>query len=263
MPWADPHCHLSDDRVGGVAVALQACAAAGVTRLITVGCDDATTQAAIGDAAAGAALGADVWATAGAHPHEARFGTAFLEPLLDRAAELRLVAVGEAGLDYYYDHSPREVQQQVFAEQVRLAHRYDLPLVIHTRDAWDDCFAVLRHEGVPASTVFHCFTGGPEEAATCLALGPGVMLSYSGIVTFPSAASLREAAAITPLDRLMVETDSPYLAPVPFRGKPNAPAYVPHVGRRIAEVKGVDVAEVEASTWDAVARAFRLAGTPC
>jgi TatD DNase family protein len=258
MPWADPHCHLYDERVGSLDGALLASREAGVLRLITVGCDLATTDAAIRDAAAGHATGFDVWATVGAHPHDAVHGTVFMTPLLDLAAELRVVAVGECGLDYFYDHSPREIQREVFAEQIRMAHHYDLPLVIHTREAWDDTYAVLRDEGVPTSTIFHCFTGGPTEAETCLALGPGVVLSFSGIVTFPSAQPLRNAAALTPLDRMTVETDSPYLAPIPFRGKANTPAYVPYVGAKIAEVKGVDPSEVEAATWATVARAYRL-----
>ena len=258
MVWADPHCHLYDARVGTLDHALHAAVGAGVTRMVTVGCDVETTTSAVRDAAAGFLQGFDVWATAGAHPHDAVHGTSFIEPLLAVAAELRIVGVGECGLDYFYDHSPRDVQRAVFAEQIRLAHAYKLPLVIHTREAWDDTFAVLQDEGVPSSTIFHCFTGGPSEAQACLALGPGVVLSFSGIVTFPSAQPLRDAAALTPLDRLTVETDSPYLAPIPFRGKANTPAYVPYVGAKIAEVKGISVEEVERATWANVARFFRL-----
>ena len=262
MPWADPHCHLYDPRVGTLDDALTGAVAAGVTRMVTVGCDVETTSSAIRDAAAGFAEGFDVWATAGAHPHEAVHGTSFIEPLLARAPELRIVGVGECGLDYFYNHSPRDVQRIAFAQQIRLANAYDLPLVIHTREAWEDTFAVLRDEGVPSSTIVLCFTGGPADAETCLALGPGVMLSFSGIVTFPSAQPLRDAAVLTPLDRLTVETDSPYLAPIPFRGKANTPAYVPYVGAKIAEVKGISVDEVERATWANVARFFRLSLVP-
>ena len=124
--------------------------------------------------------------------------------------------MGECGLDYYYEHSPRDAQRRAFAEQIALAGDHDLALVIHTRDAWPETFDILGAEGVPERTVFHCFTGGPEEARRCLDLG--AWLSFSGIVTFKAAADLREAAALCPLDRMLVETDSPYLAPVPHRG---------------------------------------------
>ncbi len=260
MAWADPHCHLYDERIRPLAKVLADASLAGVGRMITVGCDEATSQSAVTDAGEARRLGFDVWATVGLHPHEATYGTTFLRPWLteESLALHKIVAVGECGLDYYYEHSPRAVQMPVFAEQIRLAHEHNLPLVIHTRDAWEDTFTVLRSEGVPESTIFHCFTGGPAEAETCLALSDGVALSFSGIVTFPSAESLRDAVRVTPLERLTVETDSPYLAPIPMRGRPNVPAYVPHVGSKIAEVKGVDVAEVERVTWDNVARIFRI-----
>ena len=162
-------------------------------------------------------------------------------------ARPEVVAVGEAGLDYHYDHSPRPLQRQVFAAQVELANRRDLPLVVHSRSAWDDTLAVLDREGIPSRTVMHCFTGGPEEAEECLRRG--AVLSFSGIVTFPKASEVRDAARICPLDRLMVETDSPYLAPVPHRGKPNRPALVGVVGAAVAEAKGLVVADVEQATW--------------
>jgi TatD DNase family protein len=194
-----------------------------------------------------------VWATAGVHPHDAAGGTDGLEAVL---AEPEVVAVGECGLDYHYDHSPRAVQREVFAAQIALAHRHDLALVIHTREAWDDTFAILAAEGVPARTVFHCFTGGPDEARR--ALDAGAVLSFSGIVSFKGATDVREAAALCPLDRMTVETDAPYLAPVPNRGKQNRPAWVPLVGAAVASVKGVAVEEVESATTDVAAALFRL-----
>jgi TatD DNase family protein len=157
-----------------------------------------------------------VAATAGVHPHDAAGGTDGLAELLDGTS---VVAVGECGLDYHYDHSPRAVQREVFAAQVAEARRRDLALVVHTREAWDDAFAILESERAPERTVLHCFTGGPGEARR--ALDAGLALSFSGIVSFKGAADLREAAALCPLDRLLVETDSPYLAPAPHRGKPN------------------------------------------
>jgi TatD DNase family protein len=154
--------------------------------------------------------------------------------------------VGECGLDYHYEHSPRDVQRDVFARQIALAHAHRLPLVIHTRAAWDDTFAILDREGVPERTVFHCFTGGPLEAEACVARG--AWLSISGIVTFKNADDVRAAVAVTPLDRLLVETDSPFLAPVPHRGQRNVPAHVGLVGAAVALQKGVDVAAISSHT---------------
>ena len=220
--------------------------AAGVVGMVTVGCDLDDSRAAIATAAAHD----DVWATAGVHPHEARRGVDGLEDLL---AAPEVVAVGEAGLDFHYDHSPRDVQRIAFAAQVDLANRHALPLVIHTREAWDETFALLDVEGIPTRTVFHCFTGGPDEARA--ALERGALLSFSGIVTFRTADDLRAAAAACPLDRTMVETDSPYLAPVPHRGKANEPAHVALVGAAVAEAMGRPVDDV-ASATTANARAF-------
>ena len=166
------------------------------------------------------------------------------------------VAVGECGLDYFYEHSPRDAQREVFAAQIALAHAHDLALVIHTREAWDDTFDVLAAEGVPERTVFHCFTGGPDEARRCL--DAGGLLSISGIVTFKTAEDVRAAVAICPPDRLLVETDSPFLAPVPHRGRKNQPAFVPLVGAAVAEVQGRDVAEVARTTTAAAAQLYRL-----
>ena len=180
-------------------------------------------------------------------------GVESIVPLLDAD---RVVAVGECGLDYHYDHSPREVQRQAFAAQVALAHERGLPLVIHTREAWDDTFAVLAVEGVPGHTIFHCFTGGADEARR--ALDVGAFLSFSGIITFPSADDVRAAAALCPADRILVETDSPYLAPVPHRGQRNQPAFVPFVGARVAEVRRVNVSQVEHDTEVNARVAFRL-----
>jgi TatD DNase family protein len=230
---------------------------AGVTRLVTVGTDAESSLAALAVAAevTGGDQGAEVWATVGLHPHEAVKGVGTVEPLLQHRQ--RLVAIGECGLDYHYDFSPRPVQREAFAAQVALAHRHGLALVVHTREAWDDTFAILRSEGVPERTIVHCFTGGPEEAREALDLG--AWLSFSGIVTFKGSDDVRQAAALCPLDRLLVETDSPYLAPVPFRGRANTPAYVPFVAAGVAAAKGIDPAEVEAATWKGAAQIYGLA----
>jgi TatD DNase family protein len=261
MKWADSHCHIHDPRLDVDAV-VEAAAAAGVGLMVTVGCDEATTNAAIAVATRSYESSTDaslpVWATAGLHPHDATDELDWMANLLEHIETSRIVGIGECGLDYYYEHSPRDVQQRIFAEQIRLAHQHDLPLVIHTRDAWDDTFAVLAAEGTPSNTIFHCFSGGPKEAELCLALNDSVYLSYSGIVTFKTAEALREAALVTPLNRLLIETDSPYLAPVPHRGKRNEPAFVAFVGTHIAEVKGCSIAQMQESTWAATVEAFRL-----
>jgi TatD DNase family protein len=236
MAWIDNHCHLRADDHDTIVEAR----AAGVTRMITVGTDLEHSRIA----AAVAAANDGVWATAGVHPHDATQGLDGIVALLDQP---KVVAVGEAGLDYYYDHSPRDVQQVIFAAQIALAQARDLPLVIHTRDAWDDTFRILDREGIPRRTVFHCFTGGPDEASAALARG--AYLSISGIVTFKTAHEVRAAVASAPLDRLLVETDSPYLAPIPHRGQPNRPAWVPLVGAAVAVLKDRPVAEIEALTW--------------
>ena len=249
VAWADHHCHLP---AGEEAAAVIADAqAAGVEVLVNVGTDVVDSRRAI--AVAEAHDG--VWATAGVHPHEASGGIDGLEALIGRP---EVVAVGEAGLDYHYDHSPRPVQRRVFAAQVELANRHDLPLVVHSRSAWDDTLAVLDREGMPSRTVMHCFTGGPHEAEECLRRG--AVLSFSGIVTFPKAPEVRDAARACPLDRLLVETDSPYLAPAPHRGRRNRPALVGVVGAAVAEVKGLDVADVEQSTWATTRAFYRLDG---
>ena len=248
MAWTDSHCHVPYEGVDESVIT--DAAAAGVTRLITVGTDAAQSAAAIDVAA----RHDNVWATVGLHPHEARHGVETITPLLGTSD--KVVAVGECGLDYYYEHSPRDQQRRAFAEQIALARQHGLALVIHTRDAWDDTFDILGAEGVPERTVFHCFTGGPDEAQR--ALDAGASLSFSGIVTFKAAAELREAAALCPLDRLLVETDSPYLTPAPHRGRRNTPAYVPLVGAGVAAAKGVSVESVETATWASAARIFDL-----
>jgi len=245
--WVDSHCHIHDERIpDGTDDAVRIAAEAGVTTLITVGCDRATSLAAI----AAAAAHPGVHATVGLHPHEAVHGVDTIIDLLDTPG---IVAIGEAGLDYYYDHAPREAQREAFAAQVRLANDRDLALVIHSRDAWDDTFDVLCDVGVPERTVFHCFTGGPGEATRALDIG--ATLSFSGIVTFKGAPEVQAAAVLCPIDRLLVETDSPYLAPVPHRGKANRPAWVPHVGRFIADLRDIAVDEIAVAT-SANARAF-------
>ena len=249
--WTDSHCHLQD--APDPEDALQRARAASVTRVICVGTDVGQSRRALDLAGDG------VWATVGLHPHDAKQGVEGVAALLDEvvgANSSSLVAVGECGLDYHYDHSPRAIQRDAFAAQVVLAHRHGLALVVHTREAWDDTLAILESEGVPERTVFHCFTGGASEARRCLDIGG--FLSFSGIVTFKGAGDVREAVALCPAERLLVETDSPFLAPVPHRGRPNEPAFVPFVGAAVAEVRGEAAEEVAASSRAATAAAFGL-----
>jgi TatD DNase family protein len=249
MSWCDSHCHLQHE--GVPADAVEHAEAAGVRRVVCIGTDASESAKAIEVARAHPGR---VWATVGLHPHDASQGVDGIVALFD-APEVK--AVGECGLDYHYDHSPRHVQREVFGAQVALAREKGMALVIHTREAWDDTFAILAAEGVPERTVFHCFTGGPDEARR--ALDTGAWLSFSGIVTFKGADELRQAAALAPLDRLLVETDAPFLTPVPHRGTPNSPAFVPLVGAAVAQARGVTVAEVEAATWAAAEAVFALA----
>lgn len=258
-PWVDNHCHLELERGGDGAYAamgrggstesshvagqLADAAKAGVVAMVTVGTDAASSKRCIDLAG----RHDRVWATAGVHPHDAVDGTAALRRVVEEAlGGSALVAIGECGLDFHYDHSPRPVQRRVFAEQIALSHELDLPLVIHTREAWSETFEILDAETIPRRTVFHCFTGGPADAAGCVERG--ALVSISGIVTFPSAGDLRDAVRETPIDRLMVETDSPYLAPVPHRGKPNVPANVTLVGAEVARLHDLPIEAVAQRT---------------
>jgi TatD DNase family protein len=252
VQFFDSHCHVHDERMtGGTDGAVQAARDAGVVGMVTVGCDRATSLAAIDVAA----RHDDVWATVGLHPHDASNGVDTVADLIGRPG---VVAVGEAGLDYFYDHSPRDVQRTAFAAQIQLAHEHGLPLVIHARDAWDDTFDILAAEGPPTHTIFHCFTGGPEQARRCLDLG--ALVSFSGIVTFPNASDVQEASTLVPIDRLLIETDAPYLAPVPHRGRPNQPAYVSWTAQFLADLRDTPVGMVAVATADNARRAFGLDG---
>ena len=249
--YTDTHCHLYDTRGADQGEVIAAARAAGVRTMITVGCDAATTASAIRTAREHEGI----HATAGLHPHEARFGVDTIVAFLD---EPEVVAIGECGLDYYYDHSPREIQREVFAAQIQLAHDRRLPLIVHTRDAWADTFDVFAAEGVPEHTIFHWFTGGAEEARRCLDLG--AFLSFSGIVTFRNATDVHEAAQLCPVDRLLAETDSPYLAPVPHRGRTNQPAFVTHVVQSLAALRGLPTDSVRDTTSANARLAFPALG---
>jgi TatD DNase family protein len=245
--WVDSHRHLQ--LAGGDEHIVRA-RAAGVEWMVCVGTDLETSQAAT----TLADRHPDVYAAVGLHPHDAsKLGAqwSMIEPL---AVSDACVAIGECGFDLFYEHSPRDEQETAFRFQIRLAKHARKPLVIHSRDAWDDTFRVLDAEGVPERTIFHCFTGGPEEASA--ALERGCYLSFSGIVSFKNADALREAARITPDDRVLVETDSPFLTPEPYRGKQNEPALVVAVGAALARARGVEPEEIAAITRENAMCAF-------
>ncbi len=268
--WFDSHCHVQEEYLGRGEAAdpegeldaealLARAAEAGVDRLICIGTGPATSVQALEVARATerAGVAPRAWASIGLHPHEASEGVDEVGALIDRVVregDSSLVAVGECGLDYHYEHSPRDAQRAAFAAQIALAREHDLALVIHARDVWDDTFDVLAGEGLPARTVLHCFTGGPDEVDRCLRAG--MYVSFSGIVTFKNAADVRAAAERCPLERLLVETDSPFLAPVPYRGRTNEPSYVPLVGEAIAAIKQCTVDEVRERTAASTAMVF-------
>jgi TatD DNase family protein len=253
----DSHCHLDmahfdADREAVVERARQA----GVTTMLVVGGYD-------GEAghrrALGVAEGLGLPASAGIHPHEAKLARdAAYDELEGWAREGRIVAIGECGLDYHYDHSPRPVQLDVFRRQVRLARAVGKPLIIHTREADAETAGLLEEEGAAeVGGVIHCFTGGEELARRGLALG--FYVSFSGIVAFPRAEVIQRVARSVPLEKLLVETDAPFLAPPPHRGKRNEPAFVVEVARKVAELRGQAVEDVGRAAAENFARLFRIA----
>ena len=227
--WVDSHCHLPEAEAADLVAEARA---AEVGLMITVGCDRETSREAL----ALAGRFPEVHATVGLHPHEAKHGVESITDLFDGTGGVRPVAVGECGLDFHYDHSPRDDQRAAFARQIELANRRGLPLVIHTREAWDETFAILDTEGVPWRTVFHCFTGGPAEAARCL--DRGAYVSFSGIVTFPGGAGrprCRRPRAARPharRDRQPVPRPGPQPGPTQPTGMGAARRRLPRRGPR-------------------------------
>jgi TatD DNase family protein len=206
-----------------------------------------------------------IYATIGIHPHEAKLASdADFEEMGKLAKRPKVIAWGEIGLDYFYDHSPREVQQQVFLRQLSLAQAAKLPIVIHCRpsdnsdDAWQECLKLLREHWAASGLggILHCFTGTWAHAAQ--ALDMGFMISFAGNVTFPKAQQIREAAKQVPLDRMLIETDSPFLAPVPHRGKRNEPSFVKEVARQLGELRGLSAEDVGLQTANNFYRFFSL-----
>ncbi len=206
-----------------------------------------------------------MYATVGIHPHEAKLvGEADFREMSELAKDPRVIAWGEIGLDYFYDHSPRELQRDVFLRQLELAQAARLPVIIHCRpsnnseNAWDACLELLRAHWAPSGLggVMHCFTGQVKHAKAALDLG--FVVSFAGNVTFPKAQNIRDAAQMAPLDRLFIETDSPYLAPVPHRGQRNEPAFVVETARQVAELRGMKAEELGERTAENFYRFFHL-----
>jgi TatD DNase family protein len=251
----DSHCHIDDARfdVDREAMMIRA-RAVGVAHFVTIGCDIETSRAAV----ALAQKHSFIAATVGVHPHEAkRIEPGWYDELRSLARSQGVVAYGEIGLDYHYDHSPREIQRLRFREQVQLAHELRLPIVIHTREAQEDTIAILKEEKAhKLGGVFHCFSGDAWLAKDALDLG--FYLSFSGVITFQNASMLRDIVNTVPMDRVLVETDAPYLTPVPHRGKRNEPAYVRHVADKIAELHGLSVEQVEDATSQNTKRLFNI-----
>ena len=255
----DTHCHLAGEEFAADLADVAARAqAAGVTEAICILASDDAAELARADVVR--AAWDSVRFSTGIHPHAAgRYAGNVAASVAATAAAIDgrsdVCAIGEIGLDYHYDYAPKDVQREVFAGQVALAVERDLPVVIHSRDAMADSIAVLTDAGRGrARGVIHCFTGTADEAR--LALGIGFYVSFAGILTFPRAQSLRDAAAIVPLDRVLVETDAPFLAPVPHRGKRNEPAWVTETLAALSGVKSVSVPEAAAAVRENAARLF-------
>ena len=234
MRVVDSHCHLDDPKFDSDREqAIERALAAGVERLMAIGTGDGPPD--LETAIRLADRYPFIFATIGVHPHDASKATPeTFERLRALAAHPKVLAIGEIGLDYHYDFSPRDVQREVFERQLDLAAETGKTVVIHTREAWDDTMALIR--GRARAGIMHCFTGDEQQAREALDLG--FHLSFGGVLTFPKADAVRDAARITPDDRLLVETDCPYLAPVPHRGKRNEPAFVVETVRRLADVRG-------------------------
>ena len=262
--FTDSHCHLTfTELLSQLPAIRQAMQEAQVERALCI----CTTMEEFDDVHALALAHDNFWSTVGVHPDNEGVTEPSVQDLLDRTALPRVVAIGETGLDYYGMEDRKggrsiadmEWQRERFRVHIRAARSCGLPMVIHTRAASDDTLGILRDERAtgddhPAGGVFHCFTETREVART--ALDFGYYVSFSGIITFKNAQDLRDVVAFTPLDRILIETDSPYLAPMPHRGKPNQPAWVAHVGAKLAELKGLPVEQVARATTANFERLF-------
>lgn len=259
MSFVDSHAHIDGpeydtDRDD----VIQRAREAGVSTILTVGTGD-PHSGALERAVALAENHEDIYATVGTHPHDARLFDARAEHRIKTLIKnSRVIAWGEIGLDYHYDNSPREVQREVFRRQLRLARDAGLPVIIHTREAEEDTIDILRSVWATSGLagIMHCFSGSLKLAQSALEMG--FMISFAGVLTFKKTDELRAVAKQVPLDRLLIETDSPYLAPVPFRGKRNEPAHVVEVARCLAAIYGMEMEEIGAITTKNFASLFGL-----
>jgi TatD DNase family protein len=253
MRLIDSHAHLDDRAFGKDRAAVIARAFAEDIGIVTIGSDLRSSREAVRLAE----RHRQIWAAVGAHPHGAKdVGEETLAEFERLAARAEVVAIGEIGLDYYRDLSPRDVQRRAFREQLELARRVGLPICLHNRESTDDLLAILREAGDAHRGVVHSFLGDAELARRFLDLG--LHLGIGGPVTYPKNDAVREAVGVVPLERLLVETDSPYLPPVPYRGRRNEPSYVVYVAEEIAALKGIDIEDVAARTTENAARLFEL-----
>lgn len=256
----DSHCHLDFPVLASDIEGVMARArAAGVGVCLSI-CTKLENFAGVRDMAA---RFDNVWCSVGVHPHEAAVEPlADAAPLIERAGDTKTIGIGETGLDYFYEHSPRAAQAANFRAHIEAARRTKLPLIVHTRDAEDETVAILREETAKGAFagVLHCFSGTGMLAQAALDLG--FYISVSGIMTFKNSEALRAVLKDVPLDRLLVETDAPYLAPVPHRGKPNEPAFVAHTAAALAKLKGIGVEELARATTDNFFRLFTKATRP-
>jgi TatD DNase family protein len=254
MRLTDSHCHLAMPDTGDAAMALERARAAGVVGIVVPGTqlDDAPAAVAV------AQLHADVWAAVGFHPHEAKdcSDEAFAR-IAELARQPKVVAIGEVGLDYHYDHSPRKTQRSVLLRHMALARQLDLPVIIHNRESTADLLEILESEDARGTRgILHSFTESADVALRLIELG--YFISFSGIITFKSADALREAARRLPPERILIETDTPYLAPAPFRGRPNEPAFVGRVAEQLAALWNLPPEEVAERTTTNFETAFRV-----
>ncbi len=268
--FVDSHAHLDGPRFRDDREAvLRRAAVAGVSTILLIGSGDGPGTLDCAIRLAESLAGPDspaLYATVGVHPHEAaKVREGDYDELAQLARHPRVLGWGEIGLDYYYDHSPRAVQQEVFIRQMELARAAGKPIIIHNRpsaqsdNAWQDCLALLRRHWAAAGLggVLHCFTGEWEHAQAALEMG--FLISFAGNVTFPKAQNIREVARQAPLDRILIETDCPYLAPAPHRGQRNEPAFVVETGRALAELRGIAPEELAAATAANFQHFFRMA----
>jgi TatD DNase family protein len=253
----DSHCHLDHEKFqGDLEETIARARAAGVSRFLAIGTGEGPPHLEAGIRMAEQFEG--FLATVGVHPHDAsKAGPETFARLAGFTKHPKVVAYGEIGLDYHYDFSPRDVQRNVFIQQLEIAREAKLPVVIHTREAWEDTVRLLR-ENWQGGGIMHCFTGNPEQAGEALDLG--FHLAFGGVITFPKSEETRAAARMTPDDFLLVETDAPYLAPAPHRGKRNEPAFVAETVRKLAEIRGVEPERMAEITTRNFERLCRLCG---